>query len=250
MEIFKDLVLIIDSVNFEIVWLIFLFFCFFSILLFLRFFGYIGLYIYSTIAVIAGNIQVLKTVDFDFFFEPVALGTILFTSTFLCTDILSEHYGSKKARYNILISFSGFLLMTLIMIFTVGFKPSSNEFNFLVQESLNIIFTPLPIFFLASMIAYVISQYFDVWFFSFLKKITKGKLLWLRNNISTFSSTLLDNIIFSIFAWVILSPTPLPIYTVITTYILGTYFLRLLIAIFDTPFLYFSKFFLPPKYNE
>ena len=80
----------------------------FSYLIFLKLFGYIGLYIYSAIAVIAGNIQVLKTVDFYYSFEPVALGTILFTSTFLCTDILSEYYDSKKAKMNILISFSGF----------------------------------------------------------------------------------------------------------------------------------------------
>ncbi len=250
MEIFEDIILIISSINFELIWFIYLFFCFFFILLFLKFFGHIGLYIYSVIAVIAGNIQVLKTVDFIFFFEPVALGTILFTSTFLCTDILSEHYGYKKARYNILISFSGFLLMTFMMVFTVGFKASSGDFNTLVQNSLNTIFMPLPTFFAASMIAYLLSQFFDVWFFAFLKKITKGKYLWLRNNISTFSSSLLDNTIFSILAWIVFNSQPLTFYTVITTYIIGTYFLRLIIAIFDTPFIYLSKFFLPIKNNE
>mgnify|MGYP001333016048 CR=1 FL=1 len=250
METFKNIVFLIDTINFELIWFIYLFFCFFTILFFLKIFGYIGLYVYSAIAVIVGNIQVLKTVDFFFFFEPVALGTVLFTSTFLCTDILSEHYGSEKAKYNIIISFSGFLLMTILMIFSVGFKPSSGEFNTLVQSSLNTIFIPLPTFFLASMIAYLSSQFFDVWFFSLLKKITKGKFLWFRNNLSTFSSTLIDNTIFSILAWIIFNSQPLTLYTVITTYIVGTYILRLIIAIFDTPFIYLSKFFLPKKINE
>jgi len=132
-EIFNNLISFLASFNTEYVWIFFLFFCFLTILIFLKLFGYIGLYVYSVIAVIAGNIQVLKTVDFFYSFEPVALGTILFTSTFLCTDILSEYYDSKKAKMNILISFSGFLLMTILMIFTIGFKESDGEFHSLVQ---------------------------------------------------------------------------------------------------------------------
>ncbi len=245
MEIFNNLISFLASFNTEFVWIFFLFFCFLTILIFLKLFGYIGLYIYSVIAVIAGNIQVLKTVDFFYSFEPVALGTILFTSTFLCTDILSEYYDLKKAKMNILISFSGFLLMTILMIFTIGFKESNGEFNSLVQNSMEIIFLPLPIFFISSMIAFVSSQYFDVWFFSFLKNYTSKRFLWLRNNLSTLSSSLIDNIIFSLFAWIILNPNPMSFYTVIFTYILGTYFLRIIIAILDTPFIYLSKYFLP-----
>ena len=245
MEIFNNLISFLASFNTEYVWIFFLFFCFLTILIFLKLFGYIGLYVYSVIAVIAGNIQVLKTVDFFYSFEPVALGTILFTSTFLCTDILSEYYDSKKAKMNILISFSGFLLMTILMIFTIGFKESNGEFNSLVQNSMEIIFLPLPIFFISSMIAFVSSQYFDVWFFAFLKNYTSKRFLWLRNNLSTLSSSLIDNIIFSLFAWIILNPNPMSFYTVIFTYILGTYFLRVIIAILDTPFIYLSKYFLP-----
>ena len=84
----------------------------------------------------------------------------------------------------------------------------------------------------------------------FLKIITKGKYLWLRNNLSTFSSSLIDNTIFSLLAWIILNPNPLALYVVITTYILGTYILRIIIAIIDTPFIYLSKYFLPKNYYE
>ena len=106
-----------------ITWIIFLFFCLLAILFLLKFFGEVGIYLYTTIAVIAANIQVLKIVDFPFFYNPIALGTILFATTFFATDILTEYYGVKFARRNILISFVGFLLMTIIMLFTLGFKP-------------------------------------------------------------------------------------------------------------------------------
>ena len=109
-----------------------------------------------------------KTVDFFYSPEPVALGTILFASTFLCTDILSEYYGKDKARTNILIGFCAFLFMTILMVITIGFKPSAQDW---VQESLSNVFTPMTRFFIASMIAYLISQYFDVWFLATLETI-------------------------------------------------------------------------------
>ena len=231
----------LNSFNPEIVWVIMLLFCFISILIFIRLFGYVGIFVYTALAIIAGNIQVLKTVDFFYSPEPVALGTILFASTFLCTDILSEYYGKEKARTNILIGFCAFLFMTLLMVLTIGFKPSEGDW---VQESLSNVFTPMTRFFIASMIAYLISQYFDVWFFSYLKKITSEKYLWLRNNLSTIVSSLVDNTVFSIFAWILLNPETVSVYNVIMIYILGTYLLRILIALLDTPFIYVAKFFI------
>ena len=241
MGFFFDLTTSLNSLSTEFLWVLMLLFCFISILIFLKLFGYIGIFIYSSLAVIAANIQVLKTVDFFYSPEPVALGTILFASTFLCTDILSEYFGKEKARINILIGFCAFLFMTLLMVITIGFKPSSQDW---VQESLANVFTPMTRFFIASMIAYIASQYFDVWFFSYLKKITSKKYLWLRNNLSTAVSSLVDNTVFSIFAWILLNPETVSVYNVIMIYILGTYILRIFIALLDTPFIYLAKFFI------
>ena len=241
MGFFFDLTIAFNSLSTEVMWIIMLLFCFISILIFLRLFGYVGIFIYSSLAVIAGNIQVLKTVDFFYSPEPVALGTILFASTFLCTDILSEYFGKEKARMNILIGFCSFFFMTLLMVITIGFKPSSVDW---VQESLANVFTPMTRFFIASMIAYLISQYFDVWLYNYLKNITSQKYLWFRNNLSTVASSLVDNTVFSIFAWILLNPETVSIYNVIMIYILGTYVLRIFIAFLDPPFIYLAKFFI------
>ena len=258
----QNIINLISNQNTEIVWFIMLILCFLSILVFLRLFGYVGLYVYSAIAIIAANIQVLKQANFNFFSSinekiipfyepsPIALGTILFASTFLCTDILSEYYGKEKARKNVLIGFCSFFLMTILMLVTIGIQPAEDEWVSMVQESLAILFTPMTSIFVASMIAYLISQYFDIWFFSYLKTVSSNKLLWLRNNVSTAVSSLIDNTIFSIFAWIILNPNPFPLSDVIMTFILGVYLLRVFIAILDTPFIYLAKYFIPEEKNS
>ena len=258
----QNIINLISNQNTEVVWFIMLILCFLSILVFLRLFGYVGLYVYSAIAIIAANIQVLKQANFNFFSSinekiipfyepsPIALGTILFASTFLCTDILSEYYGKEKARKNVLIGFCSFFLMTILMLVTIGIQPAEDEWVSMVQESLAILFTPMTSIFVASMIAYLISQYFDIWFFSYLKTVSSNKLLWLRNNVSTAISSLIDNTIFSIFAWIILNPNPFPLSDVIMTFILGVYLLRVFIAILDTPFIYLAKYFIPEEKNS
>ena len=258
----QNIINLISNQNTEVVWFLMLILCFLSILVFLRLFGYVGLYVYSAIAIIAANIQVLKQANFNFFSSinekiipfyepsPIALGTILFASTFLCTDILSEYYGKEKARKNVLIGFCSFFLMTILMLVTIGIQPAEDEWVSMVQESLAILFTPMTSIFVASMIAYLISQYFDIWFFSYLKTVSSNKLLWLRNNVSTAVSSLIDNTIFSIFAWIILNPNPFPLSDVIMTFILGVYLLRVFIALLDTPFIYLAKYFIPKEKNS
>ena len=258
----QSIINLLSNQNTEVVWFIMLILCFLSILIFLRLFGYVGLYVYSAIAIIAANIQVLKQANFNFFSSinekiipfyepsPIALGTILFASTFLCTDILSEYYGKEKARKNVLIGFCSFFLMTILMLVTIGIQPAEDEWVSMVQESLAILFTPMTSIFVASMIAYIISQYFDIWFFSYLKTVSSNKFLWLRNNVSTAVSSLIDNTIFSIFAWIILNPNPFPLSDVIMTFILGVYLLRVFIALLDTPFIYLAKYFIPKEKNS
>jgi len=254
---FSGFIVSLNQAPIFLTWLVFLLFCLCTILIFLKLFGEVGMYIYTIVAIIGANIQVLKIVDFPFFNNPIALGTILFSTTFLATDILSEHYGAKLARKNILIGFFSFLLMTIFMLFTIGFTPlsitgSGEEYSWALstQDNLLGIFLPFPTFFASSMIAYLFSQYFDVWFYEKISRIMKKKFLWLRNNISTMLSALLDNTVFSLFAWIIFNPNPLDFNTVLFTFILGTYVLRLIIAIFDTPFIYLAKYFLSNKINE
>ena len=107
------------------------------------------------------------------------------------------------------------------------------------------LFTPLPALLAASLLSFLISQFFDIWVFKRIREVTGQSKLWLRNNVSTILAALVDNIVFSLLAWRIFASAPMAWHKLIFTYILGTYLIRVVIAILDTPFIYLAKYFLP-----
>jgi queuosine precursor transporter len=226
--------------------------CFASILFLTRLFGRGGLYAYIVIAVLGANVQVLKAVQFSIYGHPVALGTVLFASSFLATDILAEHYGRQAARKGVMIGFAAFLLWTVLMMVTLGYAPltpaqagEDMAWALPAQDHLLALFVPQPSFFVAGMCAYLVSQLSDVWLFEALRKATGDRHLWLRNNGSTMISALIDNTVFSVLAWVVFAPVPMGWEPLVFTYILGTYGMRVAIAALDTPFMYLSRRVVP-----
>lgn len=222
-----------NSLPNEVLWLLLLLANFTAILLSYRFFGKLGLYIWIPVATILANIQVLKMVDL--LSIGVTLGNITYASSFLVTDILSENYGKKSARRAVFIGFFSLTATVIIMNIALMFKP--NEFDF-IQESLKNIFALLPRIALASLIAYGVSQFHDVWAYNFWKNLFPGeKFLWLRNNASTMVSQLLDSVIFTFIAFWGLLPQSEFLQILISTYVL-----KWIVAAIDTPFLYLARF--------
>jgi len=164
-------------------------------------------------------------------------GNVLYASIFLATDLLTEHYGRKIAHQAVLIGFfvSLFFLITSQLI--LQFVPADYD---LAQGALQTIFTLTPRIVLGSMAAYIIAQNLDVWLFARIKKMTGSKLLWLRNNGSTFVSQAVDSVIFTVIAFV-------GIYPELWQLILFTYIIKIAVAILDTPFIYLAAQFKPKE---
>lgn len=233
----------------ELVWILEILVCYSAVLILQRLFGKHGLYLFIVVAIIAANIQVLKAVKFSVYPDPVALGTVLFSASYLCTDILTEHYGRAAARRGVLLGFAGMLLMTVVMLVALGFRPMTPEeagegmaWALPNHGHMLALFLPAPALFAASMCAYLLSQFNDIWLFALIRRLTGGRMLWLRNNASTAVSALIDNTVFSVLAWVVFAPEPIGLQALIFTYILGTYLLRLGLALLDTPFMYLSRY--------
>lgn len=210
------------------------------ILALFRTLGLYGLYAYNIIATILANIQVLKLSQFSLSPEPVALGTITFATIFLVSDIITEHYGKQAAQRSIWLSFSSQIIVTILMILTLGHTPIPND---IAQPAMETLFLPAPRLVIASMVSFVVSLWIDIQIFNALNVYTRHRHLWLRTGLSTMIGALVDNVIFSTLAWVVLAPQPVTLQSLVFTYIFGTYVARVLIAIVSTPVLYLSYYF-------
>jgi uncharacterized integral membrane protein (TIGR00697 family) len=215
----------------ELLWFVMALIDFISLMIVYRIFGKDGLYVVITISIILCNIQVLKIIDM--FGLTATLGNILYGSIFLATDILSEIYGKKEARKGVWIGFYALLFTTVIMQIVLRFKPSPEDF---IDPALQQIFSFLPRVAAASMIAYAVSQFHDVWIFHRIKDASKGKYLWVRNNLSTMMSQFIDTSIFCTIAFWGVFPTNIFLQIALTTYIF-----KVLVAVIDTPFIYLSR---------
>ncbi len=215
----------------EILWLGMLVLNFLCIMLFYRVFGKAGLFMWIPIASIVANIQVLKVVDL--FGINATLGNIVYASSFLVTDILSENFGKKTASKAVVAGFMSLLASTLLFQTALFFIPSSADW---AQESLVNIFGFMPRIAGASLLAFGISQFHDVWAYNFWKRKKPAlKFLWLRNNASTMVSQFLDSAVFTLAAFWGEFPS-----STLMQIFLSTYILKWIVAALDTPFIYWA----------
>ena len=215
----------------EFLWIGLLLTSFFIVILAYKLFGLTGLYIWTAVSVILANIQVMKTIQI--FGLVTAMGNVIYSSLFLVTDIINENHSKKDAQKAVWIGFFVLIATTLIMQISIQFIPDKSDF---LSEHITAIFEFLPRIAFASLIAYLISQSHDVWFYAKLKKRHKTKYLWLRNNLSTITSQLIDNTIFTLIAFVFIFP-----WNVIGQIFLTSFILKVIVAACDTPFVYLSK---------
>ena len=212
------------------IWLILLVLNYGLIAIAFRYFKNYGLFAWITLASILANIQVIKTIELLGF--VTTLGNIMYGTSFLATDILCECYGKEEAQKGVKIGIFSIIATTLIMQVCLWFAPHASDTS---SAALNAIFSLLPRIAFASITAYMISQNFDVWFYNYLKQ-KYPQHLWLRNNLSTMSSQLIDNTIFTLLAFWGVFPTDV-IWQIFAT----TYVMKWLVALFDTPVIYWAK---------
>ena len=193
-------------------------------------FGKTGIIGFMGIATILANILTCKCVNI--LGLETTLGTVMFASNFLATDILTECYGVKIARKGVLFSLCasvGFIVTTQIALLFIP-----NEFD-IAQNAFITLFTVTPRITLSSIIMFFIANFCDINLYNFLREKTHGKYMWLRNNICTILCNGLENFLFYTIAF-------LGIYDLLT--IISIAFvctlIEIIIALCDTPFLYIA----------
>lgn len=208
-----------------------------SVLLWFYIFGQKGLLCFTVIATIAANIEVLIVIRA--FGMEQTLGNLLFASTFLITDILSEVAGKKEAQnavnIGILTSITFILLSQSWLIYT----PASTDWAF---PSIQAIFSNTPRLMFASLMVYAITQKLDVWAYHKWWKLTeklcgdKRRFLWVRNNGSTLVSQFLNTFLFTFCAFY-------GIYEINTLWniVISSYVIFVITSLADTPIVYLAR---------
>jgi hypothetical protein len=215
----------------ELLFLIELVLVFGALLLTKRFFGKNGLIAWVPVVAILANIQVCESIDL--FGMGATLGNVLFASSFLATDILSECYGKDTSKKAVFAGIGFMVFFLLISQVTLWFTP--NEYD-MAHPALEGLFTLSIRTTAASLTMYAIANLADVYLFHKLSDMFKGKKLWLRNNIATITCNCLEN-----FGFVFLAFYGIMGVDELLSIALITCAIESLIAILDTPFLYIAK---------
>ena len=207
------------------------------VLLAYKFFGKSGLYAMSAIATAFANIEVIILVKA--FGMEQTLGNVLFASTFLITDILSECEGKKCANKAVFIGIFTQLFFLILSQSWLLYKPVEGD---TVMESIKIVFSNTPRMILASLAVYAVSQIFDVWLYHKWWSFTEKKFgnrrgfLWLRNNGSTMISQIINTLLFTVlaFAGTYSTKTLLSIFA-------SSYVIYFVTSLLDTPCVYLAR---------
>lgn len=208
-----------------------------GVLLAYRFFGNTGLYCWTVFATITANIEVLLMINA--FGMEQTLGNILFASTFLVTDILSENAGKQAAGRAVTLGICTSAFFILLSQSWLLYQPSESDW---AGEAFRTIFSNTPRLLFASLLVYAVSQRFDVWAYHKWWDLTtekfgdSKKMLWLRNNGSTLISQLLNTVLYTFSAfWGMYS------WKVLVSICLSSYVIFVVTSLLDTPFVYWAR---------
>ncbi|MBU0627884.1 MAG: queuosine precursor transporter [Nanoarchaeota archaeon] len=207
----------------------------------------LGLFVASLVAanLLGGKITKLGFIE-------VSVGIFAYPVTFLITDMICEVHGKQKTKSFVWVGFISMLFILLITILSVWlpFAPRS----YVQSEQYNPVFGISLRFFIASITAFLLSQFHDVWAFNFWKEKTKGKFLWLRNNASTIVSQFIDTVVFMFIALYyipglpqLLNTSPKFTTAYLFTLIIPYYLLKVVVALLDTPLVYAGVWWLKKK---
>ena len=170
-------------------------------------------------------------------------GVVTYPLTFVITDLISEVYGKRKAQYAVGGGFVTSIGM-MVLLALVGYLPLHSTSPISGPAFVRTFgFTPAIV--VASMVAYLVAQLTDIYLFDLLRSYTKGRHLWLRNNVATLVSELLDTCCFALLTWGIWPLiAPAQIGSIVIAWqvayrlALHEYYIKVIFALLDTPFVY------------
>ena len=157
----------------------------------------------------------------------VPAGVLAYALTFICTDVIGEVWGRQRAGQVVAAGFCALVAAWGLIQVALVWPPAGFWKG---QEAFAAVLSTTPRIIVGSLLAYLVSQFTDVWIFHLCRRLTQGRFLWLRNNLSTALSQLIDSVLFISIAFAGVMP--------LTPLITGQWAVKLMIAGLDTVVVY------------
>lgn len=201
------------------------------VLIFNRLFKKEGMIAWVAIATVLANVITAKNAMI--FGLSTAIGTVMFASTFLATDILSESYSKQDAKKAVYVGLASNIVLISATQIALRYIPSPFDY---ANEAMETLFALNLRISIASAAMYFIANIADIYLFNKIKEKMNGKQLWLRNNVATILCNCLEN-----FGFIGLAFWGIYDFNTIITIAVSTSVIEAIVAVLDTPFLYLAK---------
>lgn len=181
----------------------------------------------------------------ELFGVSVSVAIFMIPIIFVLTDVITELYGRDMTRQFALI---GVIVLAMTLIYTAIFTFLPAHERYAHDDSYRTIFGSSTRIIIASLTAFLLAEFNDIWVFKVLKKATKGRFLWIRSFGSTVVSQGVDTFIFMMIAFYAVSPK----FTFLFTLTLGIpyYLFKIAFAFLFTPLIYAGVRFLKNTKKE
>lgn len=182
--------------------------------------------------VIASNLVASKILEFDLWFTTLFApgATLLFSVTFLLTDIVNERFGKAETQRMIWIAFFSQLAFLVFTYFALIATPAPFFMN---QAAFETVLGAVPRIAAAGLITFLVSEMLDAYLYQWLRTKTRGRHLWMRNAFSSLPAMAIDSAMFVTLAFYGT--------TSILPLIIGLTTVKWLVGIVDIPFMYLAR---------
>lgn len=175
---------------------------------------------------------------FQFSWLKVNASVAIFTIplVFTINDMVTEVYGRERTRS---IIRSGLLVVALIFLFSLlatvlppsaRFAPTEAAYDTIFRFSARMSF--------ASLLAFAIAEFTDLFVFVKIRQVMGAKALWFRNNASNFVSQFLDTVIFMFAAFYAFDKGFGENASFIIGLLIPYWLLKCAMSVIETPFVY------------
>lgn len=183
---------------------------------------------FSFAALVIGSLATASKISPIFGSVNVSVAIGLYSMTFLLANFLREVHGKAAAVRAIWMGLLGELLFVFATQFALRAPSASFWSN---QQAFEAVYSITPRIFIASVTAYMCAEFSDVHVYHLLAKLTKGRHLWLRNNVGTIVGQTIDSAIFYTVAFYGIVPD-------LVGLIVATCVVKYVVALADTPVFY------------